>query len=392
MSMVPWLLIAAPTLLLLYTYLAYPLLLWLLAGVRRPVPSPTPDEWPSVSITVPVYNEEAQIRSKLEELLALDYPVEKRQILVLSDASTDRTDEIVREFASQGVELVRLPQRGGKGAAEKMAALYVRGEIVVNTDASTRIPSGALKHLVAQFADPTVGVASGRDVSASAHEGDSNAAESDYVGYEMQIRALETRLYGIVGASGCFYGIRAPLYRAFLPDSLSRDFAAALVAREHGYRAVSAHQAVCLVPRTASLQREYHRKVRTMTRGMRTLWYKRHLLNPFRYGVFSWMLLSHKLCRWLVPWALLPALLGLAMLGAREVPGALWICAGALACAAVGSVGWAASERYALPPVLGIPAYLLAGNVATLQALLRAVRGSKHSIWEPTRREVVTRQ
>src|SRR5690606_9975516 len=140
----------------------------------------------------------------------------------------------------------------------------------------------ALKRLVEQFTDPTVGLASGRDISVSRLDDDTNLGESGYVGYEMGIRRLETRLSGIVGASGCFYAIRAHLHRVPLPTALSRDFASAMITREHGYRAVSVDDATCLVPRSGSLGREYRRKVRTMTRGMRTLWFKRHLMNPMR--------------------------------------------------------------------------------------------------------------
>src|SRR5207245_7635393 len=123
-----------------------------------------------------------------------------------------------------------------------------------------------------------------------------------YVGYELWVRDLETSLSGIVGASGCLYAIRRQLQMHTMPDGLSRDFGSALVAREHGYRAVSVPAAVCYVPRSNSLRREYRRKVRTMARGLRTLWHKRSLLSPRRHGVFAWMLWSHKVCRWLTPW------------------------------------------------------------------------------------------
>src|SRR5690606_20548001 len=119
---------------------------------------------------------------------------------------------------------------------------------------------------------------------------------------------LETGVWGIVGASGCFYAIRRHLHQEVVPSALSRDFAAAMVTRQHGYRAVTVNESVCYVPRVPSLKREYRRKVRTITRGMETLYFKRALLNPFSYGVFSWMLFSHKVSRWFAPWA---ALIGL---------------------------------------------------------------------------------
>ena len=284
-----------------YAYFGYPVVLRLLSLTRpRPGAPPGPAEWPSISVTVPAYNEERAIAATLDAILATDYPG-RRQILVVSDGSTDRTDEIVRGYAGRGVELLRTPARAGKIAAENLARAHLTGDIVVNTDASVRIAPGAIKPLIARFADPTVGVASGRDVSVAELDRDLNVGESGYVGYEMKVRDLETRLGSIVGASGCFYAIRRDLHVTDFPPALSRDFACALIARERGYRAVSVNEAVCYVPRIRSLHGEYRRKVRTLVRGLETLWYKRALLNPLRYGAFAWMLASHKLVRWLAP-------------------------------------------------------------------------------------------
>jgi cellulose synthase/poly-beta-1,6-N-acetylglucosamine synthase-like glycosyltransferase len=386
-----YLFIVLPILMGIYAYLGYPAILWLLGHARARRDSPEPIEWPEISITVPAYNEEAQIRGTIESLLRIDYPAERRQILVVSDASTDRTDEIVREYADRGAELLRMPERRGKGAAENAAAHHLRGKIVINTDASIRIRPDAIKPLVACFTDPSVGVASGRDVSVAHVEDDANRGESGYVGYEMWIRQLETRLSGIVGASGCFYAIRTPLQRLALPEHVSRDFAAAIVAREHGYRSVSVDEATCLVPRTVSLRKEYRRKVRTMTRGMETLWFKRHLLNPLRFGAFAWMLFSHKVCRWLVPWLLPLALVGLAMLAPQSTL-AFVLLALAVTGLAMGVTGWALAERTSLPRLLSVPAFALASNVAAIHAGLRAMHGDANALWEPTRREVIATQ
>jgi cellulose synthase/poly-beta-1,6-N-acetylglucosamine synthase-like glycosyltransferase len=380
-------LVGGSVLLVGYAYIGYPLILRLLA--RRPTPPPAdPPEWPRISLSVPVYNEEGQIRGLLDSLLELDYPVDRRQILVISDASSDGTDSLVREYADRGVELLRLPQRSGKTAAETAGAALLTGEIVVNTDASIRILPGALKSLIARFSDPEVGVASGRDVSVARFEDDSNVAEAGYVGYEMAIRRLETSLGGIIGASGCFYAIRTALHRAPLARHLSRDFAAALIAREHGYRAVSVDEAVCLVPRTSSLQREYRRKVRTISRGMETLWCKRQLLNPLRYGGFAWKLWSHKVARWLTPWAAPAGLLGLALL-APEHPWAGAAILAAILGGVLGVAGWLWPEDREVPRVLGFPASIGFAAVAAMMALYRAARGDEDPTWEPTRREIV---
>lgn len=381
--------IVASLLLFFYTYFGYPAILRILGRDRGGLPSkPDALPWPTVSISVPAYNEESQIEELIKSLLALDYPRDQLQILVVSDASEDQTDEIVRSYADEGIELLRLDERGGKTKAENTAAEHLTGEIIVNTDASIRIRPEALKALLSVFSDPEVGCASGRDVSVGADEDEANVGESGYVGYEMKVRDLETRVSGIVGASGCFYAIRAHLHRLPLPESLSRDFAAALHTREHGFRPVSVTEALCYVPRTTSLRKEYRRKVRTISRGMRTLWHKRKLMNPFRYGLFSWMLVSHKVCRWALPWAALAATAALATL-APAYPVAAALLGIGIVVLILAAIGWWRAEDESVPKIFSIPAFLVAGNVAAMHASLRAAAGVRDALWEPTRRKVV---
>lgn len=383
-------LILLPLVIGIYAYAGYPLLLKMAAGMRhRDERGGTDFAWPMITITVPCYNEERSIRSTLDALLAIDYPPERRQIVVISDASSDGTDDIVREYADRGVELLRLESRRGKSAAENAAGSAARGEIIVNTDATIRILPNALKALVRAFADPRVGVASGRDVSVASVTDPGSAAvasgESGYVGYEMNIRALETRVGSIVGASGCFYGIRASLYDSEFPETLSRDFASALMAAEHGYRAVSVNDAVCLVPQTKSLQSEFRRKIRTMARGLQTLWFKRHLMNPFTHGAFAWMLFSHKLCRWLVYPALPVAAIALVV---ASVHSRAWLTLLIVAVigALLGVIGmrWPATRR--APGLIRIAGFALASNLAGILAWLQVLRNKRMAVWEPTRR------
>lgn len=372
-----------------YAYALYPASLWVLSLIRRSRRVLLePEQWPEITITVPAYNEEHSIGKTLERLLEADYPPERRHILVVSDASTDRTDHVVQGFADRGVQLVRLPRRSGKTAAENATLPHLRGSIVVNTDASVRIAPNALKPLVAAFSDPTVGVASGRDISVGSLLDDANVGESRYVGYEMWVRGLETRVYGIVGASGCFFANRVPLHQQLVPETLSRDFAAPLIAREQGYRSVSVNEALCFVPRSGSLRQEYRRKVRTMTRGLETLFYKRKLLNPLRYGQFSWLLVSHKLVRWLVPWAGVVGLLalGVLVLAGNAIAGLALATVALVAAAAV--AGWSWPDRRPLPRVLALPTYGISALVAGLHAWLNALRGEVNPVWEPTRRKV----
>lgn len=380
-----WILIVSAAAVIGYTYVLYPAAL-LLLGRRGQAPSEPKDrEWPSISITMAAHNEAGQIADTIESLLRIDYPADRRQVLIVSDASTDGTDQVVAQFADRGVELLRVEHRAGKTAAENAAREHLTGEIVINTDASIRIQPHAIKALVRQFDDPTVGVASGRDESIGSQEHDRTLGESGYVGYEMWVRELETRAGGIVGASGSLYAIRRDLHQYLLPSALSRDFSSALVAFEHGYKAVSVRDAVCRVPRAGSLRREFRRKVRTMIRGMETLYFKRHLLNPWRNGRFAWKLLSHKACRWMVPWAGVGGFIGLLLLDLPgEIEGVIWT--GAVLLIGVTMIAWWWPEERRMPRAVSLPAFAMAANFAAMVAGIRALRGELDPIWEPTRR------
>ena len=369
-----------------YAYAGYPALLSLIATLK-PLPrhDDAPATWPMISIVVPAFNEEKAIAETLAAILAADYPADRRQVLVVSDASTDRTADIVAGFASRGVELLRMPVRGGKTAAENAARHLLRGAIIVNTDSSVRIDAKSLKPLVAAFGDPRVGVASSRDVSVARVNAAANPGEGAYVGYEMWVRGLETRVDGIVGASGSLYAIRASLHQHELPPALSRDFAAALVARKAGYRSVSVPSAICYVPRGLSLRQEYARKVRTMTRGLGTLFHMRALLNPVREGTFAWMLASHKLVRWLLPWATL-AMVVAASIEASASVGPVPVAVAGLILGIVVAAGWYWPVEKAAPKAVALPAFAVAGILAGLHAGLRLWGGRLAPMWEPTRR------
>lgn len=381
---------AAPIVTALYALVLYPAIIWAVGRARRrKYALPRRADWPLVTITVPVYNAVSSIRPTLERLLELEYPKDRLQLVVLSDASSDGTDTVVQELASRGVELLRAPIRRGKTAAENAAVAVSRGEIIVNIDSTVIVPPGSLKHLIRAFDDPMVGVASGRDISVGLAENHQMGAESGYIGYEMWVRDLETRAGSIVGASGCFYGIRRSIRAsATLPAGLSWDFASTLVAKQQGYCSVSVPEAVCLVPRTAEIRTELKRKVRTMARGLSTLFAFRSLMNPFRYGWFAIMLISHKLFRWL-PYLFFPAgMVALALLASRNrgAAAALVLIAFGLASGAL-TMRFASSIKFR---PLAFAAFVAATVSAGFLAWIDAIRGSSTVIWDPTPRPTVT--
>jgi glycosyltransferase involved in cell wall biosynthesis len=380
---------AAPLLIAVYAYAVYPIILWVIGRLRTEAASTeTGVAWPSVTITVPVYNAASSIRKTLSHLLAVDYPRDRVQLLVLSDASNDGTDDIVREFSARGVELLRAPSRLGKTAAENAAVAVARGEIIVNVDATISVPANSLKHLVRAFNDPTVGVASGRDLSVGAGDRSATRAESGYTGYEMWLRDLETQAGSIVGASGCFYGIRRSIRSKPLPHGLSWDFASTLVARQQGYRSVSVADAVCFVPLAVDVQIELRRKSRTMARGLSTLFHFGGLMNPLRYGGFAFMLVSHKLLRWL-PFLLAPAaILALALLATQSSVAAFVLATVGLGLlvgvAAIVHRGTIAFKPFALA------GFVVAAAAAGFVAWIDAIQGTRMATWDPTPRPSIS--
>ena len=390
MTLIALALVAVPVVLFAYAYAVYPAILHVATRGREVEALAEPAEWPPITIVVVAYNAAHAIRRTLDHLTAIDYPPDRRQILVVSDASTDGTDEIALEYADRGVELCRVEPRGGKTAAENAAGRLVRGEVVVSTDATLIVPPHSVKPLVRHFADPSVGVVSGRGVSIT-HPAEASAArktvgEARYLDYETRVRSLEARLGSIMGATGQLYAQRRELFQVpLVPTFVTRDFAAALVAHERGYRSLQENDAPCLVVRNASLRREYERKARTIVLGLDTLFQYPHLLDPMRYGRFAFMLLSHKLCRWLV-YLLVPlALVALAVLAAES-----WLAYGALLAgligAAVGLVGIYWPRNRPVPAVLAAFGFIVALGAAGTAGWFRFFAAQHATTWKPTER------
>jgi cellulose synthase/poly-beta-1,6-N-acetylglucosamine synthase-like glycosyltransferase len=383
-----WVLIAAPVALGGYAFIGYPGIVWLWSRLRPAyMLPPDPSEWPEISILIVAYNEERRLRRTLEHALATDYPADRLNVLVVSDASSDGTDDLVLTYGDPRVRLLRMPERSGKPAGENAAGTMLRGDIVVSIDASILIPRDSLKPLIRALLDPSVGLASGRDISIGDEAREGNKAESSYVGLEMTLRHLETRVHSIVGASGCFYANRRHLQQVQLPNELARDFAAASVARAHGYRAVSVDEATCLVPRTPTLKAELRRKSRTMGRGLDTLVYLRGMMNPFKYGSYAFMMVSHKLVRWMLFPSLLGWLIGpLLVLG--SAPWALILTLGMIVGLVVARLVIVWPDNRRLPRLIALPGYVFISIVAGWMAWLHLIRNEKSAMWEPTQRPV----
>jgi cellulose synthase/poly-beta-1,6-N-acetylglucosamine synthase-like glycosyltransferase len=375
MAVVFWVSVAG----VLYPYFGYPAVLWLIAAVRgRRHLTETADALPTVSLIIPVYNEASRVAAKVANTLALDYPVERLQVLFVSDGSTDDTVGIIRSCAGPGMDVIEVPVRRGKANALNAGLREARHEIVVFSDASIRLRPDALRQIVRPFALAEIGCVSGEDHI------EQLGGEGLYGRYELAIRRLESRLHSIVGASGSFYAQRRALCDPFVP-ALAPDFLSVLRTVERGYRAVAAPTAVGTMRAVDSPQDEFERKVRTLLRGMTTLREYVHLLNPFAFGWFAFALASHKVMRWLVPFFLIAALLSSAALARGS---ALYL---ALFVGQAGFYALAAAGLTAVPVLssslpVRVSSYFTTVGLATMLAWIKYAAGVRQELWSPSRR------
>jgi glycosyltransferase involved in cell wall biosynthesis len=363
-----------------YAYLGYPILLMVVVFFRN-LPVKKGNITPTVSFIITAYNEEKRIREKIENALKQEYPRDRLEIIVASDRSDDRTDEIVRCFESNGVRLVRAGERGGKEAAQKLAVDVAAGEILVFSDVATLLPPDGITNIVKNFHDPTVGCVS--SVDRVIDSGTKIGGEGIYVRYEMLLRNLETRVGTLVGLSGSFFAARKEVCRNWAID-LQSDFHTLLNAVKMGLRGVSDPDSVGYYKNIADETREFERKVRTVLRGINVLMASLAVMNPFRYGLFSWQLLSHKLCRWLVPFAMILAFLSNAFLAFRS-PIYQYAIILQLAFYTIAFAKLPA-KLFGRHAMLRIPSFLVLVNLSILYAWYRYVRGERMVRWVPSER------
>jgi cellulose synthase/poly-beta-1,6-N-acetylglucosamine synthase-like glycosyltransferase len=286
---------------ILFAYGGYPLFLWVVSIFRSNKAQTQSSTYvPRVSLLISVHNEERSIDPKLENALALDYPKKSLEIIVVSDASSDRTDEIVRQFSDQGIRLLRQHVRKGKSAALNMAVAEAKGEIIVFSDGNAMYDGKAVKYLVRHFRDPSTGFVSGITKYISNTAGSSADSTGLYSRLEHSTKRLESLIGSCVGADGAIFAIRKEVYTPLKAHDIN-DLVIPLQIVGQGFRGMLEERAFCLEKTAGNLKGEFNRQVRISTRTIRAIFENRGLLNPIRWPFFSFQLISHKLLKLLVP-------------------------------------------------------------------------------------------
>jgi glycosyltransferase involved in cell wall biosynthesis len=368
--------------LVIYVYAGYPLLLMLVRALVGARAVKIADHRPQVTLIVSAYNEAAIIGEKIANSLGLDYPPGQLEILVVSDCSSDGTDDIVRNVRDARVRLIRMPERGGKTVGLNAAAREARGEILVFSDANAIYLKDALLLLARNFADPAVGAVVGESTYSEAQAG-ADKDESLYWRYEVAIKRLESALGSTVGGDGAIYAIRKSLYRPMRADALS-DFVNPLQIVQGGHRCIYEPRARSIEKAAGDFDREFRRKVRIVNRAWRAMMSLKTLLNPLRYGFFSLEIVSHKLLRWLVPLFLLVCFVTNLVLVQRHPLYAATLAAQVLLYL-LAAIGYALRTRKGLPRLVTVPLYFFMVNLASIRGIIEAYLGKTYTTWSTPR-------
>lgn len=375
----------------LYTFLVYPLVLVVLAslfqlssdlrfalgrGNRRGVPVSDP----LVSMIIPAHNEAGIIAGKMRNCAELDYPKSRLEILVGCDGCTDDTVERIRESCHSNVRIFDSAERSGKPAMLNRLVPEARGEILLFSDANTLYNPESVRSLVRRFAAPGVGAVCG-ELKLLAPDG-KTATEGLYWRYECFLKILESRLNMLVGANGAIFAIRRDLYRPLPAGTINDDFLIAMDIRRQGFSVVYDPEANAF-EETSTVQQEFRRRIRIGSGDLRALRQTWTMLSPLA-GSVALSYWSHKICRWLVPLALITSFVSAVWLS-RDV---FYLGCALLGLLLVASAGFGyflqVNERR--PGVFGVPCHFLAMNLALLIGFAQDLFGSRTGVWAPTAR------
>lgn len=364
-----------------YHYFVYPLVVMIISRLRtidtRPV-----DEEPSITFVIAAYNEEKVIREKLVNTLALDYPREKLEIIVVADGSSDMTPVIVSEFADRNVICLFDPVRRGKSHALNRAAAASHGEIVVLSDANNAFSRDALSWLARALARPLAGGVSGAKRIIENRDRAASVGDSLYWRYESYIKLAESRLGGTVAADGEIFAIRRALYRPIPPEVINDDAFLTMAVVLQGHKVFYEPLAVATEEASISIAEDFRVKVRMVAGGYQFL--AMHWLALAGTGWFAFKFISHKILRWLMPLFLIVLLL-ISVLRSGELFYALLLIAQAVfyGLATLGALVPATRQASRL---VYVPFYFTTMNLAAFAGLIKFLRGRQGVLWSKAAR------
>jgi cellulose synthase/poly-beta-1,6-N-acetylglucosamine synthase-like glycosyltransferase len=366
-----------------YVYLGYPLLLLTLFKLRNSSPMGKADITPAVSFIIPAYNEEKTIAQKIVNSLNLNYPKDRLEIIIVSDGSTDRTNEIVKIFIEQGVKFIALDTNQGKSCAQNKAVSLACGDILFFTDANVMLRRDAARIIVNCFKDNKIGCVVGK--VAYVNESDSSVSQGEgfYWRYELFLRELESKIGNLAMGSGPIMAIRRALFQTLDPNA-GEDFVLPIQIVMKGYRVIYEPEAISeeiLFQNTPV--KMVKSKIRIVSKDLRGLYLNKEILNPFRFPLYAWGLISHKLLRWLVPYFLI--VIFFANLFLLSIPFYLSIFIVQIFFYIFSIIGYVWQKKKKPPLIFALPFSFSLVNLAALIGVGKSVAGKKSGKWETFR-------
>lgn len=370
-----------------YAYLGYPLLLLLFTVINKRGYSEktgrVDDFYPKVTLLISAYNEEKVIEDKIINSLELNYPKELLEIVVVSDGSSDMTNEIAARYADKGVVLRYFEGRIGKTACLNKVVPLAQGEIIVFSDANSRYDKEAIKELIKHFADKKIGFVTGTTKYVSDEADKALESIGIYTRIEQITKRLESETGSCVGADGAIFAIRKDLYQQ-LKDIDINDLVIPLNIIKQGYRGILEEKAFCIEKTAKNASGEFYRQVRITNRTIRAIVNNRELLNPFNRGAFSFQLISHKVCKLLVPYFLILLLFTNILLirGGFLYTAAL---SGQIVIYLLSWLGYRGYRLNGLSMLINMSHTFINVNYAILLGWIKYIQGEKYTTWGTVR-------
>jgi biofilm PGA synthesis N-glycosyltransferase PgaC len=377
---------------IVYTFVGYGFVLFVFVRIKRLFTRPylfrSDVELPTISILIAAYNEEALIEHKIENTLTLDYPKEKLQIIIVTDGSTDQTAVKVSRFLD--VHHLHTYERAGKMAAIKRAMPFVKGEVILFTDANTFLNKAAAKELVKHYQNDKVGAVAGEkrihvDKTADA----SSAGEGFYWKYESLLKRWDYELYSNVGAAGELFSIRTKLYEAVESDTIIDDHMIAMRIAEKGFIIGYEPGSYAMENASENTKEELKRKVRIAAGGIQSILRLKRAANPFYYPLLTFQYISHRVLRWTITPFLLILVFVLNLIIVFKYNDSLYyvLLGGQLMFYLLSIAGYYFESRNVRVKALFVPFYFCMMNYAVIAGIVRYFRNNQSAAWEKSRRK-----
>lgn len=374
--------------LVFYVYFGYPLLLKILVAFRfrkktTNYHQDSSGRLPRTTMIISAFNEEGIIEDKIKNSLDLNYPKDMLEIMVVSDGSTDQTNQIVRKYENSGVRLIDHIERMGKTACLNHAVPLAAGDIIVFSDANSRYETNALRLLVAHFIENDIGFVTGWTKYSSKKSDNNTTSIGLYARLEAITKKLESDIGCCVGADGAIFAIRKHLYRQ-LDETDINDLVIPFDIIKQGYRGILEPRALCIEEAADDSSKEFSRQVRIMTRTIRAIGNNYELLNPFKYGFFSLQFFSHKCMKFFLPVILILLFISnMALVNQGGLYLALFLSQ--IAFYGLSLLGYLWSKRGTPPRILSVPETFVLVNLATLNGWKKILKGESYTVWTTVR-------